>query len=110
MAKKPKPRVKVPKTAAKGDVVNIKTLISHKMETGLRKDKKTGKPVPRHIINKFIVKFDGEDVFSVDIDPAISANPYFQFSMKADKSGEFEFVWIDDKGESFSKKSKLTVN
>ncbi|GAB4237808.1 MAG: thiosulfate oxidation carrier complex protein SoxZ [Methyloligellaceae bacterium] len=110
MARKPKPRVKAPKTASKGEVITIKTLISHKMETGLRKDKKTGEKIPRNIINKFIAKFNGETVFSVDIDPAISANPYFQFPMKAEESGEFEFIWIDDKGETYSKKSKLTVN
>lgn len=110
MASKPKPRVKAPKTAKKGEVITIKTLISHKMETGLRKDKKTGKKIPRQIINKFVVTFDGDEVFSVDMDPAISANPYFQFSMKAEKSGEFEFVWHDDNGETYSKKSKLTVN
>ncbi len=107
---KPKPRVKAPKKADKGEVVTIKTLISHKMETGLRKDRKTGEMIPRQIINKFVAKFDGEEIFSVDIDPAISANPYFQFSMKAEKSGEFEFVWADDNGEQYSKKSKLTVN
>lgn len=110
MAGKSKPRVKVPKTAKKGDVIGIKTLISHKMETGLRKNKKTGEKIPRQIINKFVVKFDGEMVFSVDIDPAISANPYFQFSMKAEKSGEFEFTWTDDNGDTYSKKLKLTVS
>ncbi len=107
---KPKPRVKAPKKAAKGDIVTIKTLISHKMETGLRKDKKTGEIIPRQIINKFIAKFNGEEIFSVDVDPAISANPYFQFSMKAEESGEFEFIWMDDNGETYSKKTKLTVS
>ena len=107
---KSKPRVKAPKSANKGDIVTIKTLISHKMETGLRKDKKTGEKIPRQIINKFTAKFNGEDVFSVDIDPAISANPFFEFSMKAEESGEFEFVWADDNGDTYSKKSALTVN
>ena len=106
----PKPRVKAPKKADKGEVVTIKTLISHKMETGLRKDKKTGEIIPRQIINTFTAKFNGEDVFSVDLDPAISANPFFEFSMKAEESGEFEFIWVDDNGETYSKKSKLTVN
>ena len=107
---KSKPRVKAPKKAAKGDIITIKTLISHKMETGLRKNKKTGKIIPRSIINKFVAQFNGEDVFSVDIDPAISANPYFQFKMKAEKSGEFTFTWTDDNGETYSKKSKLKVS
>ena len=107
---KSKPRVKAPKKASKGDIVTIKTLISHIMETGLRKNKKTGKIIPRRIINKFQAKFEGAEIFSVDLDPAISANPFFQFSMKAEKSGEFEFIWTDDNGEVYSKKSKLTVS
>lgn len=107
---KPKPRVKAPKTAKKGEVVSIKTLISHKMETGLRKDSKTGETIPREIINKFVVTFNGEEVFSADMDPAISANPYFEFSMKAEESGEIEFVWHDDNGETYATKQKLTVN
>lgn len=107
---KSKPRVKAPKKASKGDILTIKTLISHKMETGLRKNKKTGKIIPRQIINKFIAQFNGVDVFTVDIDPSISANPYFQFKMKAVESGEFEFKWLDDNGDVFSKKSKLKVS
>ena len=107
---KPKPRVKVPKKADQGEIITIKTLISHSMETGLRKDRKTGEKIPRQIINKFVAKFNGEEVFSVDIDPAISANPYFQFSMKAEESGEFEFLWMDDNGETYSTNSKLEVS
>lgn len=106
----PKPRVKAPKTASKGEVITIKTLISHKMETGLRKDSKTGEKIPREIINKFVVKFNGEEVFSANMDPAISANPYFEFSMKAEESGEIEFVWHDDNGETYSTKETITVN
>ncbi len=107
---KTKPRVKVPKSAKAGDVIEIKTLISHKMETGQRKDKKTGEPIPRQIINKFTVTFDGEEVFSVNMDPAISANPYFKFPMRATKSGTLEFIWVDDNGETYSTKKKLVVN
>ncbi len=107
---KVKPRVKAPKKAGKGDIITVKTLISHKMETGLRKDKKTGEIIPRQIINKFEAQFNGETVFSVDIDPAISANPYFQFKMRAEESGEFAFMWTDDSGDTYTKKSKLTVS
>ena len=105
-----KPRVKVPKTAGKGDVIEIKTLISHKMETGQRKDKKTGKPVPRKIINKFIATFDGEQIFAVDVEPAVSANPYIKFNMRAEKTGELVFTWVDDDGKSYTAKKTLTVN
>ena len=95
---KVKPRVKVPKKAKAGDVITIKTLISHPMETGLRKDKKTGELIPRKIINKFVATYEGEQVVSVDIDPAVSANPYFQFEMKVSGPGTMRFEWTDDDG------------
>lgn len=105
---KSKPRVKAPKSASKGDVVTIKTLISHKMESGQRKDKE-GKVIPRQIINHFSAKFNGETVFEVDIEPAISANPYLQFKMRVEEAGEFEFNWTDDDGSVYTKKQKLKV-
>ena len=104
-----KARVKAPKKAKPGDIVTIKTLITHKMESGRRKNKKTGKIIPRHIIDKFTAKFNGVEFFSADWHGAVSANPYMSFSYKAEKSGEFEFSWHDEKGEMTVKKSKLTV-
>ena len=62
-----KPRVKIPKSVAAGDVITIKTLIKHKMESGQRKDKE-GNKIPRDIINKFEASFNGNAVFSVDIE------------------------------------------
>ncbi len=105
-----KPRVRVPKTANKGEIITIKSLISHKMETGRRKDKKTGELIPRKIINKFVCTFNGKQVFASDWHPAVSANPFMAFSFKAEESGEFEFVWTDDDGSTYSKKANLTVN
>ena len=69
---KPKPRVRVPKSADKGEVIEIKTLISHPMESGQRKDRKTGELIPRKIINKFVCTYNGEEVFSVDLHPAVT--------------------------------------
>lgn len=105
----PKPRVKVPKTAAKGDVITIKTLISHKMETGLRKGK-DGKPIPRKIINTFTCEFNGQQVFSTKLEPAVSANPYLEFNVKVEESGTFKFTWIEDDGSTYSKEQEITVN
>ena len=106
---KVKPRVKVPKTAAKGDIIEIKTLISHKMETGLRKDKKTGELIPRKIINKFTCTYNGAEVFSADWHAAISTNPYMAFNTVATESGTLEFAWVDDDGSTYSKSAKITV-
>ena len=104
----PKPRVKVPKTASAGEVITIKTLISHKMESGQRKGK-DGKIIPRKIINKFTCEFNGTKVFGCDIDPAISANPYLQFTAKVPESGEFKFTWVDDDGSTYTHEQAITV-
>ena len=106
---KSKPRVKAPKEASKDEVITVKTLISHKMESGQRKDKE-GNLIPRQIINHFEAKYNGETVFEVDIEPAISANPYLQFNMRAEEPGEFEFIWTDDDGSVYTKKQKLAVS
>ncbi len=104
----PKPRVKVPKKAAAGEVITIKTLISHPMESGQRKDKE-GNLVPRQIINKFTCEFNGQVVFSCDMDPAVSANPYMEFSAKVNETGTFKFIWVDDDGSVYESENKITV-
>lgn len=105
----PKPRVKVPKTAKTDETIVIKTLISHEMESGQRKDK-DGNVIPRRIINKFSCEFNGQPVFSCDIDPAISANPYFEFSAKMTESGTFKFTWVDDDGSVYTDEHAIEVN
>ena len=104
----PKPRVKVPKKAAAGEVITIKTLISHPMESGQRKDKQ-GNLIPRQIINKFTCEFNGKTVFSCDLDPAISANPYMEFSARVPESGTFTFTWVDDDGSVYTKDAEIKV-
>ncbi len=104
-----KPRVKVPKKASAGEAVTIKTLISHPMESGLRKDKKTGELIPRKIINRFEADFNGQNVIAVDLLPAVSSNPYFQFEATVPESGEFHFKWTDDDGSVYETKKKIKV-
>src|SRR2546430_5656488 len=103
-----KPRLKIPKEAKKGEVVQIKTLISHIMETGLRKDK-DGNTIPRKIINKFSCEFNGKPVFSCDLEPAVAANPYLQFTAKVEESGTFKFSWTDDDGTTVTAEAKIAV-
>ncbi len=102
------PRIKVPESATKGEIIEIKTLISHKMETGLRKGK-DGKIIPRQIINKFTCSFNDQVIFSSDWHPAVSANPLMSFHMRATESGRLDFAWHDDNGETYSKSADLTV-
>ncbi|MBA67309.1 MAG: thiosulfate oxidation carrier complex protein SoxZ [Rhizobiales bacterium] len=103
-----KPRIKLPKKASAGEVITIKTLISHEMESGQRKDKE-GNTIPRQIINKFTCAFEGATVFECDLDPAISANPFFEFTAKVDKSGTFKFTWVDDDGSVYETEQAIEV-
>ena len=109
MASGVKPRVKVPKTAAAGDTITIKTLISHKMESGQRKDA-DGNTIPRSIINRFVAEFNGQNVIDVALEPAISTNPYFQFDAVVPESGEFKFTWYDDDGSVYETAKKISVS
>jgi len=104
-----KARVKVPKKVKKGEAFQVKTLVSHKMETGQRKDKKTGNKIPRMIINKFVCKYNGKEVFSSDWHPAISANPYIAFYVKATESGKLDMTWTEDNGKTTTKTAKVNV-
>ena len=109
MASGVKPRVKVPKKASAGETVTIKTLISHKMESGQRKDD-DGNIIPRSIINRFTAEFNGENVIDVTLEPAISTNPYFQFEAVVPESGEFKFTWYDDDGSVYETSKKIEVS
>jgi sulfur-oxidizing protein SoxZ len=103
-----KPRIKLPKEAKKGEVIQIKTLVSHIMESGQRKDK-DGNTIPRKIINKFTCEFNGKPVFSASLEPAVAANPYMQFNAKVEESGTFKFTWTDDDGTVTTAEEKITV-
>jgi sulfur-oxidizing protein SoxZ len=108
MAKGVKPRVKVPKKAAAGEAITIKTLISHKMESGQRKDKE-GNVIPRSIINRFTCEFNGESVIDVTLEPAISTNPYLEFQATVPEAGEFKFTWYDDDGSVYETSKKIAI-
>jgi sulfur-oxidizing protein SoxZ len=108
MASGVKPRVKVPKTAAAGEAITIKTLISHKMESGQRKDKE-GNVIPRSIINRFTCEFNGQSVIDVTLEPAISTNPYIQFEATVLEAGDFVFTWYDDDGSVYDTKKSVAI-
>jgi sulfur-oxidizing protein SoxZ len=101
-------RIVVPKTAKRGEVVEIKTLIKHPMETGYRRDHR-GQPIPRHIIQRFVATYNGEEVFSADLTQGVAANPYLAFSLLVEESGEITFTWTDDLGSTHTEKAEITV-
>ena len=105
-----KPRIKLDKKQAKkGDLVEVKALVSHIMETGLRKDA-GGNTIPRKILNKFSCAYNGKEVVSVELAPAISANPYIAFFFAATDSGTLDFAWVDDDGTVFKESAKVTLS
>ena len=108
MADGVKPRVKVPKKAAAGDTITIKTLISHKMESGQRKGK-DGNLIPRSIINRFTCEFNGKSVIDMTLEPAISTNPYVEFEAVVPEEGEFKFTWYDDDGSVYDTSKKVAI-
>lgn len=103
-----KARLRVPTEAKKGEVIRIKTLTSHPMETGLRKDE-NGKPIPRKIIKAFDCKFNGKPLFAAALEPAIAANPYLEFTARMEESGKFTFTWIEDDGTVTTAEATITV-
>ncbi|MBK5956753.1 thiosulfate oxidation carrier complex protein SoxZ [Rhodoplanes elegans] len=105
----PKPRIRLDKKEAKkGDLVEVKALVAHIMESGQRKDK-DGNVIPRKIINKFTCEVNGKPVFAADLEPAVSANPYLQFKFRAEESGKVVLTWIDDDGSKIVGEETITV-
>jgi sulfur-oxidizing protein SoxZ len=100
--------VNVPAKAKRGAVIEIKTLISHPMETGYRYGE-NGKVIPRDIINTFVCRYNGEEVFRADLHPAIAANPFITFSTVATESGTVELAWTDDHGLTRTQTAKIVV-
>ena len=99
--------VNVPSGARRGDVVEIRALIAHTMETGFRPGS-DGKVLPRDIIRAFSCRYNGEEVFAAELYSAISANPYIAFHLKAEASGTLEFSWQGDNG--FTQVERVAFN
>ena len=100
--------INVPKKAKRGDVIEIKTLISHVMETGFRHGT-NGQMIPRDIITSFACTYNGEEIFSTLFYPAIAANPFVTFNTVATESGTIAFRWIGDNGFEVTEEAKIVV-
>lgn len=101
-------RISYPKTAKKGEVIEIRTLISHVMETGYRPDA-GGRVVPRDIIRRFTCRYGGEVVFRADLWQAVAANPFISFTTVATESGTLTFTWEGDNGFSHTETGAILV-
>ena len=100
--------INVPAKARRGDIIEIKSLIQHEMETGFRVDN-VGQVLPRDIITDFICRYNGEEIFHAELFPAIAANPFFVFSTTATESGTITLEWSGDNGFSATASRDITV-
>jgi len=101
-------RIVVPPRARKGQVVEIKTIINHPMETGFRHDN-VGRPIPRNIITRFTCTYAGEQVFAMDLFTGVAANPFVAFTTVATETGDLVFEWTDQHGAVTREVVRLTV-
>ena len=100
--------INVPQKAKRGDVIAIKSLISHLMETGFRHDN-MGRGIPRDIITSLVCTYNGEEIFNATLYPAIAANPFITFHTVATESGTIAFKWTGDNGFAAEASAKITV-
>jgi sulfur-oxidizing protein SoxZ len=97
------PRIRLPRSASRGEVVEIRTLIDHPMVTGL------SSPAPRDMLDRFEARMNGETVFTFEFDNGSSANPYIVFFVRVEETSSFEFVWTHEDGTEFSSDGEIPV-
>ena len=101
-------RVQMPAAAKRGQVIEVRIVIKHVMETGFRFDD-DGRIIPRNVITNVVCRYNGHEVFRAETGSGIAANPYLRFHAVAEASGEFVFEWVDDAGERGMERAALTV-
>lgn len=101
-------RVQIPKEARRGEMIEVRIVIQHPMETGFRRDD-VGQIIKRNVINIVSCRYNGAEVFRADLSSGIAANPYLQFYTVAEASGEFEFTWMDDEGREGTERQSVVV-
>ncbi len=102
-------RVQVPQRAKRGEVIEIRIVIQHVMETGYRLDN-FGRAIPKNVIHTLTARYDGEEIFRAEMGSGIAANPYLQFYTTATASGEIVFDWVDDAGVRGSERAAIAVD
>lgn len=100
--------IKVPASAKRGEIIEIRALVSHPMETGYRHTQ-LGALIPRDIIRQFVCTYNGAEIFRAEFHAAIAANPFIAFSTLATESGTIAFTWTGDNGYSLTESAGITV-
>lgn len=101
-------RIQMQGQARRGDAVEIRIAIQHPMETGFRRDD-VGRAIRKNVINNFVCRYNGVEVFRAEMGSGIAANPYLDFYTVADASGDLVFDWVDDEGKTGSERAHLVV-
>ncbi len=101
------PRIRIPRSARAGEVIEIRTLIEHPMETGLRHE--GGSVRHRNLLHRLLVRMNGETLFVADLRNGTSANPYHVFFARITRTSDFEFIWQDERGGTASATARVTV-
>jgi hypothetical protein len=101
------PRIRVPRSARPGEPVEIRTLIGHPMETGLRQD--GGRMVPRDLLNRMVVRVNGEVALQAELRNGTAANPFHVFFLRLERSSELEFTFTDERGRASHATARITV-
>jgi len=101
--------INVPAEAKRGEVIEIKTLVSHVMETGYRRTQ-LGAAIPRDIVRLFVCTYNGTEIFRAELQPAVAANPFIVFPTIATESGTLTFTWTGDNGFSVTESAAITVS
>lgn len=92
------PRIRAPRTARAGEVVEIRTLLEHPMETGLRQE--GGRTVPRDMLSRLLVRVNGEVALQAEFRNGSAANPFHVFFLRVERTSELDFTWTDEAGRS----------
>lgn len=101
-------RIIVPERARRGEIVEIRALISHPMETGFRKDA-VGDAIPRNIVTRFSCRYDGDEVFAWELQPGVAANPFIAFHTVATRTGDVELTWSGMNGFEHRERRRMIV-
>jgi sulfur-oxidizing protein SoxZ len=101
------PRIRIPRSARAGEVIEIRTLMEHPMETGLRQD--GGRTVPRDMLTRLQVRMNGETVLAAEFRNGTAANPYHVFFVRIDRTSTFDFTWTDERGRTARTEARVTV-
>jgi sulfur-oxidizing protein SoxZ len=102
-------RIQVPREARRGDLIEVRILIQHPMETGFRYDS-LGRQTPRNVIHRFECRYRGIEVFRAAMGAGIAANPYLKFFVRAGESGDIECRWVDQENVPGSASARVTVS